>query len=294
MGTRPVGRFDVIIVNYHAYLGLQVALESVYQWDSGLVEKVIVVDNECSTTMLDQVRGRFPNATFLPQSKNIGFSKAVNLALDQVGSEFVMLLNPDAHLKGPIFAGALAIFREHHDAAVLGPRVLDADGKVQGSARWHPTPLTALFGRTGPLTRLFPKSRYVRRDVVLDAPQDELRRVDWVSGACMLVRMSAVKDVGPLDERFFLYWEDCDWCRRFRDCGWRIYYAPVLGDVIHECGQSSKRRPLRSLYHFHRSAFLLYLKYDDSPFKLGSALVFMGSMIRFLVMSAFFRRNSKE
>ncbi len=291
MGTNKTGYFDVIIVNYHAYSGLRMALQSVYKWSKGLVDRVVVVDNAYSHTMLERMKNAFPNTIFLPHEKNIGFSRAVNLALEQVENEFVMLLNPDAYLMGPIFEKALSLFMDHPEAAVLGPRVLDSDGKVQGSARWHPTPLTALFGRSGPLTRLFPNSRFVKRDVMLDCDQNKLHPVDWVSGACMLVRMAAVKDVGPLDERFFLYWEDCEWCGRFRDHGWSVDYAPFTGDVIHKCGESSRKRPLKSLYHFHRSAFLLYSKYDDTPFKLSLPLIFLGMVGRFLAMYVFYRRN---
>jgi len=133
---------------------------------------------------------------------------------------------------------------------------------------------------------LFPNSRLVKRDVVLDHHSDTPKEVHWVSGACMMVRRGAIDNVGAMDERFFIYWEDCDWCKRFRQKGYRVVYAPGIGTVVHACGEASSKRSIFSLFHFHRSAFLLYAKYDNSPTRIGTLLAFVGCSLRFLLFGA--------
>ncbi len=301
--------FDVIIVNYKAYDSLHRALESLLRHEQNLIKHIYVIDNEADSRAISNLMDRLPqdarahsNIHFLPQRENLGFSKAVNLGISHSSSEFLMLLNPDAYVKNPFLKDAASIFDRYPDVAVIGPRILDENGALQGSARWDPRLITAFFGRSGPLTKLFPRSRFVKKDVILDPqdlhsfnsklktqhstlPNEELVVVDWVSGACMLIRSQAIKEVGPMDERFFIYWEDCDWCKRFRKSGWRVAYVPSLGDVVHEVGGSSTKRPLFSMYHFHRSAFILYAKYDTSIMKIGTATAFLGGILRFLVMS---------
>ncbi|OCC14638.1 Glycosyl transferase, family 2 [Dissulfuribacter thermophilus] len=318
--------FDVIIVNYKAYESLYRALESLLRHEQNLIKNIFVIDNEADSQSISALMERLPQEArahskihFLPQQENLGFSKAVNLGISHSSSEFLMLLNPDAYVKNPFLKDAASIFDRYPDVAVIGPRILDENGALQGSARWDPRLITAFFGRTGPLTKLFPRSRFVKKDVILDPqefhsfnsklktqnsklpklhsfnsklktqnstlPNKEPVIVDWVSGACMLIRSQAIKEVGPMDERFFIYWEDCDWCKRFRNSGWRVVYVPSLGDVVHEVGGSSTKRPLFSMYHFHRSAFLLYAKYDTSVMKIGTATAFLGGILRFFVMS---------
>jgi hypothetical protein len=149
----------------------------------------------------------------------------------------------------------------HLDAAVAGPRLLNPDGTVQGSARRDPSALTALFGRSAPLTLLFPNNPLSQRElpalsIAGDAPVD----VDWLSGACLLVRRTAWEQVGLLDERFFLFWEDADWCLRFRRYGWRVCYVPSAAGT-HVIGVSRARRRLGAVLDFHVSAYRYYRKH---------------------------------
>ena len=135
----------------------------------------------------------------------------------------------------------------HPDAGIAGPRLLDPDGTVQGSARRDPSAWTALFGRSAPLTRLFPNNPVSRRELpALSVAGDAPVQVDWLSGACLLVRRAAWEQVGLLDERFFLFWEDADWCLRFRRAGWGVYYVPTASGT-HFVGISRAGRRLGSV-----------------------------------------------
>ena len=153
----------------------------------------------------------------------------------------------------------------HPECALVGPRVLEADGTLQGSARGDPSMLTGLFGRATLLTRLLPGTRAARRNVRTDIePSGGGVEVDWVSGACMLVRREALAAVGGFDERDFLYWEDADVCRRLRDRGYTVRYVPAA-TMIHQTGGSSQTvRPL-AVRAFHRSAYLYYSTHVARP-----------------------------
>ena len=160
----------------------------------------------------------YPGIKILQNAENRGFAPGANQGLEWAVGELMLLLNPDAVLQPSTISLLVDFMNEHPEAAVVGPRLLNPDGTVQGSARRDPSPWTGLFGRDAPLTRLFPNNPVSRRELpnlchAGDAPLE----VDWISGACLLVRRAAYEQVGGLDERFFLFWEDADWCRRFRE-----------------------------------------------------------------------------
>jgi len=144
--------------------------------------------------------------------------------------------------------------------AIVGPRILDPDGGVQGSARGDPDMLTGLFGRTGALRALMPFLPVARRNVLVeDAARSGASSVvvDWLSGACLLVRRDAFLAAGGFDERFFMYWEDADLCRRLRGQGFTIRYVPGAS-AVHQVGRSSQTARRSSIRAFHRSAYLYY------------------------------------
>ncbi len=286
-------KFDIIIVNFRAYSVLKGAISSLikHELTQNTINQIIIIDNQYDPEKLGhlrQIEAQFPFCRVIAQEKNLGFSRAVNIGLSQCifygASPFIMLLNPDCIIKRPFLKDAGGLFLSHHDIAVIGPLITDEDGGAQRSARWHPCFTTALFGRSGILSRLFPNSILARRDMLVNFDRDKISYVDWVSGACMLIRREAIGEVGCLDERFFVYWEDCDWCRRFRERGWKVAYAPFLGPVMHKAGATSKKHPVFSQYHFHKSAFLLYEKYDNSFMKMGSAVALLGAIIRGLIV----------
>ena len=158
------------------------------------------------------------------------------------------------------FRVSVDFMKSNPQAGILGPKVLERDGLLQNSARSFPTFLTALFGRTSFLTRLFPENRFTRKNLLsMVSDGSSPMEVDWVSGACMVVKREAIEKVGGLDDRFFLYWEDADWCARMWESGWKVIYYPRAA-VRHFTGASSRKRYLRSVFEFHKSAYRLYEK----------------------------------
>ena len=248
-----------ILVNYNAGNELAVALRSI-QSDCAQVEwEAVVVDNASSDNSAAIVE-TFPRATLIRNPANVGFGRAVNQAAAVATAPRLLLVNPDCRL----VSGAISTLRSVLDAepscAVVGPRIFDPDGTVQGSARGDPDMLTGLFGRTGALRVLLPFLPVARRNVVVE---DAVRTgassvvVDWLSGACMLIRRDAFTTAGGFDERFFLYWEDADLCRRLRNRGFQVRYVPGAS-AVHQVGRSSQTARRSSIRAFHASAYLYY------------------------------------
>jgi len=248
-----------ILVNYNAGNELAVALRSI-QSDGAQVEwEAVVVDNASSDNSAAIVE-TFPRATLIRNPANVGFGRAVNQAAAVATAPRLLLVNPDCRL----VSGAISTLRSVLDAepscAVVGPRIFDPDGTVQGSARGDPDMLTGLFGRTGALRVLLPFLPVARRNVVVE---DAVRTgassvvVDWLSGACMLIRRDAFTAAGGFDERFFLYWEDADLCRRLRNRGFQVRYVPGAS-AVHQVGRSSQTARRSSIRAFHASAYLYY------------------------------------
>jgi GT2 family glycosyltransferase len=193
-----------------------------------------------------------------------------------------VILNPDTVIQEGFFESVISHMEANPKVGVLGPRVLNSDGSVQGSARSFPTVGTSFFGRTSLLTKLFPQNPISSKSVLTARCDGSTpMTVDWVSGACMIVRRKAIETVGLMDERFFMYWEDADWCRRMWQKGWEVVYYPGAA-VIHHVGQSSRTRPFRSEFDFHVSAYRLFSKYARGASSLLKPLIAVGLFARFL------------
>ena len=286
---------DIIIVNYNSTDCLIRCIESVYKDLDNAAVKIFVADNN-STDHVERITDQYPGIHLMINGKNVGFGNAVNQCIEKSISPYLMLLNPDSIVMDGFFELMLRYMESHQDVGILGPMIYDQDLEVQGSARSFPTPVTALFGRSSFLTRLFPNNRITRKNILNKASDGKTPMpVDWVSGACMLVRRKAVEDVGLMDRRFFMYWEDADWCKRMRNKGWCVFYYPKAS-LIHYAGVSSEQNLIQSVVEFHKSAFYLFNKYDQSPFGIVKVIVLMGLVARacfLLVLHGIHRRYTR-
>jgi len=250
---------SAIVVNYNAGQDLGLALKSVQTDCAQIAWEAVVVDN-ASTDGSASVVETFLQATLIRNTTNAGFGRAVNQAVASSRAPLLLLLNPDCQLSPGATATLRAVLDAEPECAIVGPRILDPDGAVQGSARGDPDMLTGLFGRTGALRALLPFLPVARRNVVTE---DAVRSgapsvvVDWLSGACLLVRRDAFLAAGGFDERFFMYWEDADLCRRLRGQGYTIRYVPGAS-AVHKVGRSSQTAKRSSIRAFHQSAYLYY------------------------------------
>lgn len=273
---------DILIVNYNSTDYLLACVASIYRAAKNRRPVHIYVADNGSTDGVDRVGAIYPEIDLQRNDKNLGFARAVNQCLEKGRSPYLLIVNPDAVVGEGFFDAAMPVMEENPHIGVLGPKILDPDGAVQGSARSFPSPLTALFGRNALLTRLFPGNRFSRRNLLHSASDGcGTMCVDWLSGACLLVRRRAVDAVGGLDPRFFLYWEDADWCIRMKRAGWEVVYYPVPW-VIHRVGGSSERHLLKSVLAFHQSAYYLFNKYYPSPAGVLKPVVMAVLAVRFV------------
>lgn len=275
---------DIVIVNYNSTDYLIHCLDSIRHSLEGVSARILVEDN-CSEDNVERIKTIFPEALLNKNSTNLGFAKAVNQAIRKGRSPYVVLLNPDTLVTEDFVKSLLEFMNANPDAGIMGPKILDADGSIQGSARSFPTPLTAIFGRTSFFSRLFPRNPITRRNILTtDADSKTATPVDWVSGACMIIRRKAIDQVGLMDERFFMYWEDADWCKRMWQAGWKVVYNPGIA-ITHHVGTSSKKNFVKSSFEFHRSAFNLYKKHVSKiHFYLVLPVLFGGLGLRFLLV----------
>jgi GT2 family glycosyltransferase len=251
---------SAVIVNYNGGSDLVRALRSIADdrrpgtWDA------VVVDNASADDSAAAAEALGPPVRVVRNAENVGFGRGVNQGVRASGGGLILVMNPDCRLLPGALAAMAAELEAHPDCALAGPRVLDPDGTVQGSVRGDPDMLTGLFGRTSRLRRWMPWLPVAARNVVAaDAVAATAGSVvaDWVSGACMLIRRDCFEAVGGFDERYFLYWEDADLCRRLRARGYHIRYVPGA-EVVHRVGQSSRTARAESIRAFHASAYRYY------------------------------------
>jgi GT2 family glycosyltransferase len=281
---------DVLIVNYRSYDELGRCLESLDAQRTAL-QRVVVVDHESDADAVAQLARRFPWASVIERATNEGFATGINLAARSTHAAYLLLLNPDCVVAPSTCDVLRDLLDRHPDVAVAGPRIKNADGSVQPSARRFPGLTTAIAGRSSWLTRVLPgnplsKHNLPARELSASSPVE----VDWVSGACMLVRRVAYEAVGGLDEGFFLYWEDADFCRRLKRAGWRTMYVPSTS-AIHVGARSSRHAARASLEAFHKSALRLYRKHTGPLGQLLTPLVFAGLQFRLAFMKWRVRRH---
>jgi hypothetical protein len=270
--------YHVIIINYNSTKYTIECIESILRINANRNVNVVVVDN-ASEDMPTEIVNKFPKIKYLENDKNIGFAKGVNLAFKQVSAEFVLLLNPDTILMEGFFDTIYDFMMHNTDLAIVGPAILESNGDLQGSARKFPTALTSLFGRKSPITKWFPNNSITKSEFTCFTGNGKPIEVDWVSGACMIIRRAAFESVGGFDENLFLYWEDADLCKRLREKGWRIVYYPQAR-IRHLVGQSSNSRPVVSIAHFHYSCYKYFLKHTHGFWRLCSPFVFSGLTLR--------------
>ena len=251
-------RVCAILVNYNAGLELRRALQSIADELDGIAWEAVVVDNGSSDGSTAIVEELAPQVRLLRNGDNVGFARGMNQGLAATTASRVLIMNPDCHLTSGALAAMSTELDRSPSCALVGPRILHPDGSLQGSARGDPDMLTGLFGRSTLLRRMFPALAVSRRNVVgTVGPDRESLTVDWLSGACMLARRDALESVRGFDERYFLYWEDADLCRRLRGRGYHVRYVPNA-TAVHTVGQSSKTAPARAIRAFHDSAYLYY------------------------------------
>jgi N-acetylglucosaminyl-diphospho-decaprenol L-rhamnosyltransferase len=250
---------SIIVVNWNTLELLRNCLRSIYANVSNLDLEVIVVDNASSDGSQAMVETEFPQVRLIRNPSNVGFARANNQAIAISRGRYVLLLNSDAVLLPETVSSMVQVLDEKLEVGVVGAQLLNPDGSFQGSFADYPS----LFGELLLASKL---ARFVYTPEYPNYPpqrSQQPRTCDWVSGACLMVRMAAISNVGVLDETYFMYSEETDWCYRMHKAGWSVYYQPAA-KVIHWNGQSSKRVPERRRSLVYRSKWLFMRKHHSA------------------------------
>lgn len=231
--------------------------------------EVIVTDSETIPETSEMMREHFPEITFLQEPKNIGFGRSVNRGIQHATGEYLFIMNADIILAYPDAINTLLTYaKEHPEVGIVGPKLLNINKTVQNSGFRFYTPLTILarrtaFGKTSPGKKIL--DNFLMKDQV--QPFENPTPVDWLMGSALFMRRDKVEEVGMLDEKFFMYMEDVDWCRRFWEAGYPIIYNPKAVSY-HYHFQASKKKGgmldvlLNKYTRIHmKSAYIYFKKY---------------------------------
>lgn len=272
-------RLSVVLINLNTRDFLHACLVSMKSRLTDPAFEVILVDNGSTDGSVEMVNSEFPQVRVFPQGKNLGFTKANNIGLREARGQYLLVLNSDTEIVDDALEKMCDYMDAHPDIGALGAQLLNTDGTVQLSCRAFPSFKTVLFHRYSLMTRLFPRNRYSAEYLMTDTGHKETMDVDWVSGACLLTRRETTDQVGLLDEGFFIYAEDVDWCYRMKQAGWRVVYYPDA-KVMHHIGRATRKIPYKMTYERHRSMWRFYKKHYSRGFVLIDVATWLGVVLR--------------
>jgi N-acetylglucosaminyl-diphospho-decaprenol L-rhamnosyltransferase len=249
---------SIVIVSWNVRDLLRRCLASLAAGPEELHREVIVVDGASADGSAEMVAEEYPWVRLIRQTENVGFSRGNNLGLAETTGRFLLLLNPDTEVIGAALRQMMHYLETHPEVGALGPKLLYPGGRTQSSRRRFPTLATAVFESTW-LQSIAPQS-VLRHYYVHDRPDEAISEVDWVVGACLMVRREAYEAAGPLDERYFMYSEEMEWQRRIKAAGWQVVYYPEA-EVIHHEGKSSEQVTAERHIYFQRSKLRYFYDY---------------------------------
>lgn len=222
---------SIIILNYKTQGLVKQCIRNVRAGIDNLDYEIIVVDNGSNDGCEEMMAENFSDVKFIQTGKNLGFAAGSNVGINKAKGKYIMLLNPDVTVLNHSLNKMIRFMEDYPQVGLAGPRLINPDGSYQISCRTFQTPKLILYRRT--FLGLLPDAKkQLAEHLMLDFDHKTNLPVDWVMGACMIVRQSAMEKVGLLDERFFFYVEDMDWCRRFWDNDFKVYYI-ADAEMVH-------------------------------------------------------------
>jgi GT2 family glycosyltransferase len=276
--SEPDIDLSIIIVSYNVKRLLKKCVDSIFRFQKDLKFEVMVIDNHSEDQSTGMLKEEFAQIELWENKENIGFSAACNQGVKKSRGRYVLLLNPDTEFTPGGITKMIEFMKANPRVGICGPRMIDPQGKVHYSCRSFPSYLTAISSGQSILNRLFPDNPLSKRYLLKDQDQSRNKEVDWVSGSCLLTRREVFERIGLLDELFFMYVEDVDFCFRAKKANFLIYYFPETV-VIHYIGKSTQRRKPRMQVEHHRSMYHFFRKHHR-PNVFLKGIVFLGIWIR--------------
>ncbi|MFM9280016.1 glycosyltransferase family 2 protein [Paenibacillus jiagnxiensis] len=274
---------SILIVNYNTQRLTLDCLQSVFASRTQYRYEVIVIDNHSVDGSVEAIRERYPQVTVIANQENTGFAKANNQGIEAAQGRYILLLNSDTLVQPDTLETMIGLMDRRPELGAAGCKVILPDGSLDKACkRGFPTPSASFYYAFG-FSKRFPHDpKYNQYQLGHLDPDDEYP-VDVLVGAFMLVRREAIDQVGGLDETFFMYGEDIDWCYRIKEAGWGIYYYPRTY-IVHVKGGSARRRPLKIIYEFHRAMWVFHRKHYFKKYSMiTNAAVYLGITLKFLM-----------
>ena len=272
-------QLSIVIVTWNCKKYLQDCLDSIagYRRDSAV--EVIVVDNASQDGTPEMVRDFYPEVTLVATGANLGFPRGTNVGIQRSSGKYLSLINPDVRVLDGCIQKMMAYMDDNPRVGLLGPRMLSVDGTVGRSCMGSPT-LWNLFCRALALDTLMPRSKLFGGFLMQYFDRDRVAEVDILNGWFWMTRAEAVQEVGLLDESLFMYADDLDWSRRFRQAGWKVVYFPEA-EAIHYGGGTTARAPVRFAVEMQRANFQYWKKnYGRASQAIYLAIVALHQLMR--------------
>lgn len=274
---------SIIILNYNTCRLTMDCLRSVYDSETNYIYEIILIDNNSRDDSVERISAEFPDVLLIANSDNVGFARANNQGIEVASGRYVLLLNSDTVVRKDTLETMVSFMDSRPDLGASGCKVILPDGSLDKACkRGFPTPSASFYYAFG-FSKLFPaRPRFNGYQLgYLDPDQDY--PVDCLVGAFMLLRRETIEQVGGLDEAFFMYGEDLDWCFRIKEAGWGIYYYPRTS-IVHLKGGSARRRPFKIVYEFHRAMILFHRKHYSKRYNsMINGAVYAGVGVKFVL-----------
>jgi GT2 family glycosyltransferase len=267
---------SILILNYNTRELTLNALRAVYQSVTPCSFEVILVDNASKDDSIEHIQREFPQVILILNDENVGFAIANNQAMHLAQGRYVLLLNSDTLIQQDTLELMHQFMDKHPEVGAAGCKLVLQDGSLDKACkRGFPTPSASFYYAFG-ISKLFPRVPKFNQYQLGYMDPDDAYPVDCLVGAFMFVRRATIDQVGMLDEEFFMYGEDIDWCYRIKQAGWVNYYYPKT-QILHLKGASSRRKPVKIVYEFHRAMWLFHRKHYKQRYSfIVNGLVYTG------------------
>lgn len=232
-------KLSIVITHYNTPELLDLCIKSIKDTVKDLKYEIIVVDGESKEKNREFINEKYPDIELIVFKKNVGYSKIVNIGIQKAVGDYILILNADIIILDNAIAEMIEFLDKHKEVGIVGPQLLDFTNNVQASCFANPN-FKAIIARRTFLGKTKWGIKILDKFTINDWDRNSLRKVDWVQGSAMMVRRKAIEKVGLWDERFFMYFEDADWCRRFWQNGFEVVYLPSA-KMFHYYHRSSKK-----------------------------------------------------
>lgn len=274
---------SIIIVNYNTKKLLENTIQSVIDTVDLIKYEIIVVDNASIDGSIEMVKKQYPQVNLIENKDNLGFPKANNIGIKKASGRYILLLNSDTKVLKQCLDKCLEYMDMNLEVGALGCKLLLASGELDHACkRGFPTPEASLYYILK-LHKLFPLNKRFGQYTLNYLPIDEVNEVDSLTGAFIMVRKEVINKVGLLDETYFMYGEDLDWCYRIKEAGYKVIYYPEAV-TIHYKGGSSKKKRYKTIYEFHRAMYIFYNKHYCNKYNfIVTGIVFAAIAVKMAV-----------